>query len=85
MLPTVAQWDSWNVEHILGHGVTPEEVEEVLANESSRVVENSSPSSDRPAIFGYTKAGRPLVIAYDVLDDDVPRRVYPVTAYEPEP
>jgi hypothetical protein len=64
--------------------VTPREVEEVLRSDSSRVIENPSPSSDRPAIFGYTSEGRPLLIAYDVLDD-VPRRIYPITAYEPEP
>jgi uncharacterized DUF497 family protein len=79
----VAQWDQWNIEHVQRHGVTPEEVEEVLASEASRVIDHPSPSSDRPAIFGYTKAGRPLLIAYDILDDDVPRRIYPITAYEP--
>lgn len=85
MVPTVAVWDRWNIEHIRRHGVTPEEVEEVLANASTRVIENPSPASNRPAIFGYTNAGRPLMIAYDILDDDLPRRIYPVTAYEPGP
>jgi uncharacterized DUF497 family protein len=85
MTPTVAQWDEWNIEHLESHGVTPQEVDEVLANPSSRVIENPSPTSNRPAIFGYTTEGRPLLIAYDVLDDDVPRRIYPITAYEPEP
>jgi uncharacterized DUF497 family protein len=84
MTPTVAQWDEWNIEHIQQHGVTPEEIDEVLANQSSRVIENPSPTSDRPAIVGYTNAGRPLLIAYDLLDDDVPRRIYPITAYEPD-
>lgn len=85
MIPVVAQWDEWNVEHIQRHGVTPREVEEVLRNETSRVIENPSPSSSRPAIFGTTNDGRPLLIAFDVLDEDVPRRIYPITAYEPEP
>jgi uncharacterized DUF497 family protein len=83
--PTVAQWDDWNEEHIRRHGVSPEEIVEVLADRRTRVIDNPSPTSPRPAIFGFTKAGRPLLIAYDVLDDDVPRRIYPVTAYEPEP
>ena len=78
----MAEWDEWNIEHLKRHAITPEEVEEVLANPTSRVIENPSRSSIRPAIFGYTKAGRPLLIAYDLLDDDVPRRIYPVTAYE---
>ena len=85
MIPTVAHWDQWNVEHIGRHGVEPGEVDELLANRTARVMENPSVTSVRPAIFGYTNAGRPLLIAYDVLDDDVPRRIYPVTAYEPEP
>ena len=85
MLPTVAEWDDWNVEHVRRHDVTPSEVEEALANPTSRVIRNPSLSSTRPAIFGYTKSGRPLFIAFDVLDEDVPRRIYPVTAYEPEP
>ena len=85
MIPLVAQWDAWNEEHIQRHDVTPEEVEEVLASPSSRVIENPSQTSTRPAIFGYTQAGRPLLIAYDVLDNDVPQRIYPVTAYEPDP
>ncbi len=85
MIPTVAHWDQWNVEHIGRHGVEPEQVDELLANGTARVMENPSVTSVRPAIFGYTNAGRPLLIAYDVLDDDVPRRIYPVTAYEPEP
>ncbi len=49
---------------------TPAEVDEVLANPSSRVVENPNPTSGRPAIFGHTRAGRPLLIAYDVLDEE---------------
>ncbi len=85
MIPTIVHWDQWNIEHIKRHDVIPEEVEEVLADESSRVIENPSPTSVRPAIFGYTKAGRPLLIAYDVLDEDLPRRIYPVAAYEPKP
>jgi len=65
------------MEHVKRHGVTPEEVDEVLANPSSRVIKNPSPRSTRPAIFGFTKADRPLLIAYAVLDDDIPRRIIP--------
>ena len=85
MIPTVAQWDDWNLEHIRRHDVTPEKVEEVLGDPSSRVIDNPSPTSSRPAIFGSTRSGRPLLTAFDVLDEDVPRRIYPITAYEPEP
>jgi hypothetical protein len=68
MVPIVAQWDHWNTEHLKQHGVTPQEVEEVLANASSQVIKNPSSSSDRPAIFGTTKAGRPLLS----LDESTP-------------
>ena len=85
MTATVALWDSWNRAHIARHGVVPREVDEVLADKRTMVVPNPSQASTRPAIFGTTQSGRPLLIAYDVLDEDVPRRIYPVTAYEPEP
>ena len=85
MQQTVAYWDDWNTAHIGRHDVTTEEVDEVLANPLSRMIDNPSPTSNRPAVFEHTAAGRPLLIAYDVLDEDVPRRIYPITAYEPEP
>jgi hypothetical protein len=75
MIPVVAQRDEWNVEHSRRHGVTPREVEEVPASAESRVIANPSASSRRPAIFGCTKEGRALLIADDILDDDVSCRI----------
>jgi uncharacterized DUF497 family protein len=68
-----------NVQHILLHGITKEEVEEVL--ERSEATEISR-SSGRPIAFGETRTGRLIVVVYEQIDDDT---VYPVTAYEVEP
>ncbi len=70
-----------NVQHIAEHGVTPEEVEEVLNDPLSET--GRSHSSNRPVTFGYTAAGRPLVVVWEIVEHD-PLVVYPVTAYEPE-
>lgn len=66
-----------NVQHCLQHGVTKEEVEEVVRNPSSR--SGVSRTSGRPAIFGDTGAGRHLIAVYEEIDDDT---IYPVTAYD---
>jgi uncharacterized DUF497 family protein len=70
-----------NVQHIAEHGVTPEEVEEVLNDPASETAR--SRSSDRPMTFGYTAAGRPIVVVWEMVEQD-PLVVYPITAYEPE-
>jgi len=65
-----------NVQHCAGHGVTKEEVEEVLQRATDADV---SRSSDRPVVFGDTSSGRHLMVVYEEIDADT---VYPVTAYE---
>lgn len=65
-----------NVEHCAEHGVTREEVEEVFEN---IVDEDISASSGRPVVFGDTRAGRHLMVVFEVIDAET---VYPVTAYE---
>ena len=65
-----------NVEHCAEHGVTKEEVEEVLDSATDHDV---SRTSGRPVLFGDTLAGRHLMVVYEQIDDDT---VYPVTAYE---
>jgi uncharacterized DUF497 family protein len=69
-----------NVEHIAEHGLTMEEVEEVLyaAEEVS-----ASQSSGRPITFGETTTGKYIAVVFDVVDEH-PLTVYPVTAYETE-
>ena len=67
-----------NVRHIGEHGVTPEEVEEVLNDGHARTT--CSASSDRPITFGWTTAGRYLAVVWEVADEE-PLTVYPITAY----
>ncbi len=68
-----------NLRHIAEHGITKEEVEEVLENPAG--VE-SSRSSGRPIAFGETSTGRIIAVVYEEIEEDT---VYPVTAYEVEP
>ena len=72
-----------NVQHILEHGVSKDEVEGIL--NSPRAALDTSKSSGKPITFGYTAEGRYLAVVWQhVLDD--PLTVYPITAYEvPEP
>lgn len=68
-----------NVRHCAEHGVSKEEVEEVLERPVDADV---SRSTGRPVVFGETSAGRQLIVVYEVIDDDT---VYPITAYEIPP
>ncbi|MCI0360407.1 MAG: hypothetical protein L0211_18175 [Planctomycetaceae bacterium] len=69
-----------NVQHIGEHGLTIEEVEEVLFAATEVLASNSS---GRPLVFGTTSSGKYIAVVFDVIDED-PLVVYPVTAYEPE-
>ncbi len=67
-----------NVQHIAEHGISKEEVEEVLENPDG--VETSR-SSGRPIAFGETSTGRIIAVIFEEVDGET---VYPVTAYEVE-
>jgi hypothetical protein len=71
-----------NVIHIAEHGVTREEVEEILQNEDNET--DASVSSGRPITFGWTSTGKHLAVVWEDAGDD-PRMVYPITAYETPP
>src|SRR5580700_9536434 len=76
-----AEGNYWHI-CVEGHGITREEVEEVL--EAHYPGQATSRTSDRPLVFGWTSTGKYIVIAYE----DVPgagSTVYPVTAYEVTP
>jgi uncharacterized DUF497 family protein len=64
------------VQHCAEHGISKEEVEEVLDNATD---EDLSRPSGRPVAFGDTNGGRHLMIVYEAVDEAT---VYPVTAYE---
>jgi hypothetical protein len=74
-----------NYWHIVveGHGVTQEEVEEILRQHHADAV--VSRTSGNPITFGWTSTGKYIAVVFEhVLDD--PLTVYPLTAFEaPEP
>lgn len=71
-----------NVQHIAEHGITREEVEDVLCNPDNDTVE--SHSTGYPLTFGYTESGRHIGVVWEHVWDD-PRTVRPVTAFEAPP
>ncbi len=70
-----------NVQHLAEHGVTIDEVQEVIDNPWGT---DSSRSSDRPILFGWTSTGRFLAIVYENVEHN-PQRIYVVTAFEANP
>ena len=84
MIEVSIPWDGTddpdgNVQHIAEHGITVEEVEEVLLDRNSE--DTISRSSGRPITFGYTASGRYLAVVWEHIDDD-PLTIYPITAYD---
>ena len=65
-----------NVQHCLAHGVTKDEVAEVLENPLST---DDSDSSGSPVAFGDTSTGRHLIVVYEEIDEET---AYPITAYD---
>lgn len=85
MIDATTAWDDeddprGNIQHIAEHGITVEEVEEALGDPEG--LRDYSGSTGRPTWFGRTRAGRPLMIVYEILDFDA-WVIYVVTAYEP--
>ena len=72
-----------NYQHVLEHGVTPDEVEEVLNDPMSST--GVSRSTGSPITFGWTSTDKYVAVVYDIVEDN-PRIVRPITAYPvPEP
>jgi len=67
-----------NVQHIADHGVSREEVEEVVFHPHSL---DRSRSTGRHIAIGETSTGRMLIVVFEEVDDST---VYPITAYELE-
>ncbi len=65
-----------NVQHIAEHGLTIEDVEDVLSNPTS---EGNSASTGRPCVWGYTLESIYIIVVYEDIDQDTIRVV---TAYE---
>ena len=65
-----------------GHGLTREEVEDVLRDEESEI--EISRSSGRPTAFGWTSSGERIAVVFEEMSED-PKMVYPVSAYPVPP
>lgn len=72
-----------NVRHIARHGVTTEEVEQVLRSAAAR--DETSRSSARRVRFGWTTTGKFLMVAYKLKQGRTLTVVRPTTAYEVPP
>lgn len=88
MFNLITIWDlpddpDGNVQHMAVHGVTMDEVEDVLLDRDSE--DTTSRSSGQPITFGYTTSGRYLAVVWEHVDEN-PLTIYPITAYDaPEP
>ncbi len=69
-----------NFWHIVveGHGVSQEEVDEILLNPANPT--RVSRSTGRNITFGWTSVGQHLAVVWEEALED-PRTAYPVTAY----
>ena len=61
----VVLWDAHNVEHIARHGVTPNEVEEVVRTDKARWFTDDSVRPGRLVVLRPATSGRLLVIVFD--------------------
>ena len=73
MKDVVILWDleddeEGNVQHIAEHGITMEEVEEVLLDVENEV--HRSRTSGYPITFGYTSEGRFIAVVFEHVDAD---------------
>ena len=71
-----------NVQHVAEHGLTIDEVEDVLLNEDNTVVR--SHSSGFPLTFGWMSTGQYIGVIWEVVNDD-PRMNRVRTAYPTSP
>jgi len=72
-----------NVQHIALHGITKEEVEEVLDNHYDDYF-FSREEPHNPITFGDTSTGKYIAVVFEIVDEDAPT-VYPLTAYDAPP
>jgi len=84
MIDAIVAWDmeddpQGNARHVAEHGITMEEVEEVLLNENNPVGE--SRSSGRPITFGETSTGKRIAVVWEQASEN-PLVIRPMTAYE---
>jgi uncharacterized protein len=78
----VFDWDEANIRHIAGHGVTPEEAEQVFNNDPSDPVLQMYKDEERYFQYGITDVYRVLVVVTTWRGEDLIRVV---TAYPAPP
>ena len=66
-------WDEENIEHVLDHGVFPQEAEEVFFNRYIITPNKKRHGKDRYRIDGQTNAGRRLRLIFQDLGNSVAR------------
>jgi uncharacterized DUF497 family protein len=71
-------WDEANVAHIARHGVTPEEVEQVFANDPLDVGADFVHGEERYTGVGHTSLLRVLVVVWAMRGD----ATRPITAFD---
>jgi len=64
----IFMWNEANVEHIGGHGVTPEEAEYIVANASSPFPRRHE--DEKWLVWGETADGRPLQVIFIFQPDE---------------
>jgi len=69
-------WTDENERHLLTNGVSRDEAEYAIRHPIGYDV---SESTGRPIVFGYTEAGRKIVVVFEQVDKVT---VYPITAYD---
>jgi hypothetical protein len=77
--PEGTEWDDGNLQHATAHGVSADEIDEVIANGAVYRRNKRGRSADYLA-FGTTDGGRSLVVAVEWRP--AVRRVRPITAWE---
>lgn len=71
-------WDSWNIQHLARHNITPDEVEAVCHNQP---IVLRGQQKNRLVLIGETEENLILVI---VLEANGKGKYYPITAYPAE-
>lgn len=59
-------WDEWNIEHVLRHGVSQDEVEQVCFAKHFAI----KSGKDKMAVWGQTESGRYLLVILGVREYD---------------
>ncbi len=73
-------WTDEIIAHVLKHGISQKDFEQVVARPYSK---GFSRASGLPVAWGYTMDGRYIMAVYEILDE---LTILPVTAYGvPEP